>query len=538
MLSGRDRTVVSVGVVVLVAVLVRVVGLGTRPFHWDEARVGYWTLRSLETGSYSYRPVAGGPLVYLLARLAMTLGTASDFLARLPIALLSGLLPAAALLFRGRLRDDETVGLALLLAFSPLLLYYGRFLRGDLLAAGAALVAVGFLLRWVDTDRDGFLYAATVSAVAALAASGFAVATLVLVVVAGLFTVDRRRIEGKPVAAREAIAVRGGWLRERLTPLARALFVFLGAWAVAFAPRGYGALSDPVGFLLATYRTPVVEFLAVRVSGREGTELLPFLTDAAGTLLATSVVVFALGVAGFLLDRYEGLPAVESPRRFVAFAGFWAGLGLIGYPIVAAVTAPWTLVHAIVPMTVPAAVGLAALVRYGRRALSREDAARATTALLVLAVVAGGVGVVALDGVAGEPAHDDGFSQYGQPVGDLEPLVEELTAALSTSDDDRVVYVGERFHLADEAAVAHPPITDPDARTAFGERLPLPWYVERTDATSASVADPADIDGEPAVMIVDSAHEGTVADRYPDHETMVVETALYDREVVVFLDAG
>ncbi|WP_418282258.1 flippase activity-associated protein Agl23 [Halorubrum sp. DTA98] len=534
----RDRTLLAVATVVAAAVLVRIVGLGTRPFHWDEARIGYWSLRTLESGTFEVRPVAGGPLVSHLSRHAIAVGGASDAVARVPVAVLTGLLPAVALLFRDRLRDDETVALAVVLGFTPLVAYYGRFLRGDVLAAGAALAVVGCCLRWVDTDRDRFLYAAAALAAVALAASGFAVATAVLLLASGLLVLDEPRVAGRGRSVPETVASGGAWTAARATPLARALFAFLGAWGVLFAPRGYGVLADPIGFLLATYRDPVTSFLAVRVAGREGTEFLPFLTSAVGTLVATSAVVAALALGGFLADRYRALPAVETERSVVALAAFWAGLGLLGYPIVAAVVAPWTLVHVLVPASVPAAVGVAATYRYGRRALDREDAARAAAALLLLAAVGAGVGVAAVDGVYGPNAPENSFASYGQPASDLEPLVGTIDAA--TAGDGTVVYVGERYHASDEAALDAPPIDAAADRSAFGERLPLAWYVARTDAAVASVASPEDIgavagDRESTVLVADPAHEGAVAERFPDHEAETVELALWNREVVVFV---
>ncbi|MFC6794536.1 flippase activity-associated protein Agl23 [Halobaculum halobium] len=141
--KGIDRTVLAVAAVVALALVARFAFLGVRPFHWSEGRVGYWTLRYLETGVYSYRPAAGGPVVYLSTRWAIALLGSSDAAARSAVALAGGLLPAAALLFRGPLRDDETVALSALLAGSPLLVYYSRFLRGDVLAAAFGLVVVG-----------------------------------------------------------------------------------------------------------------------------------------------------------------------------------------------------------------------------------------------------------------------------------------------------------------------------------------------------------------------------------------------------------
>lgn len=535
MAHSRDRVRVAVAAVVALALVARVVGLGSRPFHWDEARVGYWTLRYAETGVYEYRPVAGGPLLYHVGKWVVRLGGASDGLARLPVALVGGLLPAAALLFRGRLRDDETVATAAVLGFAPLLVYYGRFLRADLLAAAAALVAVGAVLRWVDTDRDRYLYAAAATVAVAAATSGFVVATLVVTLVAGVVAVDHRRVAGAGETVPAALAARSRWLAARATPLARALFVFLGTWAVLFAPRGAGLLTEPLALAERTFADPVYAFLGLRVANRAGTEFIPFLSDGIRTLLASSVPLFLVAVGGFLADRY-GVVGDEH-RSVVAFTSVWAGLGVVAYPVVAEVVAPWTLVHLLVPLSVPAGVGLALVFRWGRDAVAAGDAARATAALLLLLAVGVHAGVVLADDVYGPPSPDASTAQFGQPADDLEPLVGEMEAALADAEgaDARVVYVGERYYLHDDSVADQPPITPESAREAWGERLPLPWYTERAGAETDSVTRPADLSGEPAVVIADPAHETELAGRLPDHEAETVRLGLWNREVVVFV---
>ena len=166
-----DRVVVGVVAVAAVGVVLRVLGLGARPFHWDEARVGYWALRYLETGAFRYRPVAGGPLLYHLDRVAFAALGVSERVARLPVAALGAALPTVALLFRDRLDDAETVAFAAVLAVQPVVVYYSRFLRGDVPLALFGLAAVGFALRAWDRRRRRDAYAAAVAVALASSAT-------------------------------------------------------------------------------------------------------------------------------------------------------------------------------------------------------------------------------------------------------------------------------------------------------------------------------------------------------------------------------
>lgn len=539
MSRSRDRVTAAVAVVVTLALVVRFVDLGSRPFHWGEARVGYWTLRFAETGVYEYRPVAGGPFLYVVGRWLLTLLPATDFVARIPVALVGGVLPATALLFRGRLRDDETVAVAVVLAFAPVLLYYSRFLRGDVPLAAAALVAIGCVVRWVDTDDRQFLYGGAAAAAVGAGSSGFALATLALVTAAGIITVDHRRVAGEAETSRVAVVEVGRWVVDRATAVARALFVFLGTWALLFTPRGWGLLLNPLTFAPRTYWAPIDAFYGVFIGGREGTQFLPAVTDALSTTVSTGGLLLAVALVGFLADRYASLPGMldcDGPRAVVQFTSVWAGLGLIGYPVVAITVAPWTLVHVFVPLAVPAGVGLAALARYGRRSVAAGDAARATAALLVVLAVGAHAGVVVAEDAYGPQTAGNSLAQFAQPSDDLEPLVDDMEEALAESDDPRVVYVGDRVYLPDESVADQPRISPEGARKAWGERLPLPWYVERTGAETASVVKPDRMEGSPAVVITDPGNAHAVDSRLSDYERRELRLGLWNRKVVVFLE--
>jgi len=155
-----ERVLAAILAVTAAGLVARLFALGHRVAQWDEGRVAYWTLRYEATGLWHYRPIVHGPFLFHVDARVFSLFGANDFTLRLVVAIVGGLLPLAAWLFRERLRDSETVALSLLLAFNPFLLYYSRFFRNDVLVATFMLLGVGLFVRAVDAGDHRYLYAA------------------------------------------------------------------------------------------------------------------------------------------------------------------------------------------------------------------------------------------------------------------------------------------------------------------------------------------------------------------------------------------
>ncbi|WP_267645754.1 flippase activity-associated protein Agl23 [Halolamina litorea] len=562
-----DRIERAVLALAALAVVARFIGLGTRPFHWDEARVGYWTLRSLDTGVYEYRPVAGGPFLYVVGRWLFGLGLTSDAAARVPVALIGGLLPLAALLFRRAtlvdddgteesgetlvdtarlprvgLSDAETVALALLLAVAPPLLYYSRVLRGDLPLAAFSLVAVGFALRArVRGDRRS-VYAAAGAFGLALTTSGFVLATVLCWLLAAVLTVDEARLRGTDLATVRARASGlASWLVGRQVALLRGIVVALATAMFFYVPRGWTDLGRPSTVLTALDAGTVgaVErFLSVRVLGRHSPPtytndhpLLPFVVGNAEVLVAAALPVVGLAVYGFFRERYAG-----TRRPVVAFTTYWAGAGLLLYPVATEVNEPWVALHPLVPAAVPAAVGIVALWRHASAAVDAADAARLAAALLLLSAAGVHTGAVVAGEVYDEPAPEDSLPGYAQPGSEMHAVVENMSVAITANGGTDVLYVGEGLAVGDEATLAQPPVPEAE-QDAFARRLPFAWYVERADAETSSVAAPDAVpDSAPPVVVTTPEYRGTLTRQLTGYERYQVDTGLTDRTLVVFVN--
>ncbi|ELZ77869.1 dolichyl-phosphate-mannose-proteinmannosyltransfe rase [Haloferax gibbonsii ATCC 33959] len=535
-----DRTTLAVVALAAAALVVRLVGLGDRPLHWDEARVGYWSLRSLETGFFSYRPVAGGPLVYHLSRPSLALFGATDFALRLPFALFGAALPLAALLFRGRLAADETVGFAAVLAANPILVYYGRFARGDVLAVGFALVAFGFAVRLVDGAGRRNAYGLAAAVALAVASSGLGVVALGCLAVAGLLVFDHAALlpSARPAAMR--LGEYAARLRGAATPAARALLVFVGLYVFAFAPRagdtdGAGLYTPGtiLGAIDAALFGSVRRFVGVRVVDRypEGThEYLPYFGDLLGALALAALPVVLLGAAVFLVDRYTA----GGPRSEVSAAVYWAGASLAFVPMLTEVSAPWLGVYVVVPLALPAGIGLAALVRWGRSAFDSRDVPRVAAAVIVLLALVAQTGAVATTEVYGPSDRDTELAHFAQPSSEFSSFRDNLSAWVGPTDDEgpEVLYYGSSMYVADGAA-DYPPVPDP-----WGEQLPMAWYVERIGADSTSAATPEALESRssvPPVVIAPADERGTVAPLLDGYVAHQYDTGLWGRPVVVFV---
>jgi len=544
--------VVLVGCIVLAGLLARLVVLGARPHHWDEARVAYWTLYAHEQGSFAYRRIIHGPFVQHTARWLFALLGPSDFVSRLPVAVVGALFPATALLFRGRLRDDETVALALFLAFNPVLLYYSRFMRSDVLVAAFALAAFGCAVRLLDDRRPRYVYGIALFGVLALSAKENAILYPVTWLGALALLADRaldtpgsdvggvHRIRAVLARTRDRVDLRAGAATYGphlilAAVLAVLLFVFM------FAPRGDGvsgllypptddgtpglweAMSAPGAWpdlLSATGGQFVSEYGGW--AGSSGDRTFGQYIERVGASLRgigiASGVLSVTALLGFVRERYT-LPG----GRPLVMLFFFAGIAsLIGYPLGYSIASgyKWNITHILVPLAVPAAVGLAATARWLVRAYA--DGELLDRALVGVFVV----GVVALAGwqaatlVYLDPmSNTNEIVQHGQPADDLAPVLEQFQAAAETEDPD-VLFYGDAtrtnaFVLPSDRQTEDdilmnfaPPCTN------WAESLPLNWYVYRTNASadcvdSESILRQRVVASEPALIVAEATDPST-----------------------------
>ncbi|MEF8826613.1 MAG: flippase activity-associated protein Agl23, partial [Halapricum sp.] len=557
----RDTVLLAVAAVTVAALLARLVVLGARPAHWDEARVAYWALYAEETGHFAYRSIVHGPFVQHVSSWLFALFGPSDFFARLPVALVGGFLPLAALLFRDRLQRAETVALSLFLAFNPVLLYYSRFIRSDVLVGAFAFVALGLLVRFLDRRSPRYLYGTAFFLALAVASKENALIYLLTWIGAGALVIDRAL--DRPGSDRTGVDRVRAWIATIRVHLRRAsedargsafryighalaaVVLFAFVWLFMFAPRGDGvqgllvestesiglweAVGDPSkwGPLIDT---TVEQFRGEYLSWGNKSGSTTFeayrkrLSDAVGRgLLGTSAPLVLFAVAGFVRERY----GVAEGRVLVFFLFYAGAASVVGYPLGFSIGAgwKWNNVHVLLPLSIPAAVGVATIYRWGREAFLEDDQIDVGLTALVLLVTVSMVAWTALGTVYLNPQHESNdLVQFGQPHDDLGPVVDELREAAPSDDPDVLVY----GNVSQDVSIVGPVPAGASWNVRpvcadFENFLPMQWYLSSADTNATCARTPIQLretverDSPPVVITRlrdDSAPTGWIEERY------------------------
>jgi uncharacterized protein (TIGR03663 family) len=566
-----------------VALLARLVALGARPMHYDEGRVGYWVLHYLESGSVTYRHGIHGPFIQHVDRWLFALVGPGDFAARLPVAVVGGLLPLVALTFREHLHKSETVVLALFLGFNSVLVYYSRFMRSDVLLAGFMFGALGLLVRTYDTRDARYLYGVAVLAGFGFAAKENAIVYVLTWVGATALLSDQalfrpRRFRSGRALLRSRIGELRAAGRDLLPPAGHvlgAIALFLFVLVFMYADRGAGmagitrppvppgqgavgfweALSNPVGFPGYAYDTlarSVDE--ALQWSGRTGAGDSESLVDTYVSHLGTDLevlasnapVVLAFAAVGFVYERYGR----ETSRNLVLFAGYCGFVSVLGYPLADDIGgAHWLHVHALVPLAVPAAAGVAAVYRWGRSATLGRDAVVTTAVAFVLVLAGAQVALATAGDVYGDTtSRENPLAQYAQPEADFRAVADAVDRSTATgSGPDVVLYTGADFDGP------RPLVSPPDSGNhsfvlrpacvgeAWYNGIPLHWYLNTAGADVSCVTDPAQLTAvateRSPPLIVTRAPDGSVPTGRLDegYAGRTVDVYQWDHRVAVYL---
>jgi uncharacterized protein (TIGR03663 family) len=149
----------------LLTVLLRFWQLDLKLFHHDEAIHSWFSYELLKTGAWVYDPSYHGPFLYYVTAGMFYLFGDSDLTARLLPSLFGTLLiPLVYLIYRiGYLDKKQTLIAALLIALSPDMVYFSRFLRHDIFMLFFSFLFLVAILYYLEYGKTRFAIIAAVA---------------------------------------------------------------------------------------------------------------------------------------------------------------------------------------------------------------------------------------------------------------------------------------------------------------------------------------------------------------------------------------
>ena len=154
-------------VIALAALGLRLWELDGRTMHYDESLHVHYAWKLAIGEGYVHSPWMHGPFQVHIVALMFKLFSDSDLTARLAYALFGSGLVALPFFLRTYLGRTGAIVTAVLLALSPSLLYFSRFGRNEILMAFWAVALLVLMWRYLNGEKDRYLYMA--AAVLALA---------------------------------------------------------------------------------------------------------------------------------------------------------------------------------------------------------------------------------------------------------------------------------------------------------------------------------------------------------------------------------
>jgi len=426
---------------------------------------------------------------------------------------------------------------------------WGRYVRGYLLTRSALVSLIGATVAaamFLALLTLGTVYPSTsFEPLAYLVVAGFVVAAIVY----GVFT------------DREAYGVLGHVLL--------ALVIFAGVAFFFYSPRagntGGPGLWKTVAFLrvafvdlvtkfdtggFSTFFASVGDLVEVTVDdftrgyeywfgGAEETgTYVSFFEQFLETMGDYATPILVLSAVGAVVELFGS----REPRYVVVAVFAWGFASVFGYPLGTDIYGGWITVNAVLPLALPAGVGLAAFYRQAARGWQGDtpgDADLITVGVVavVFLVVVGAVGAGLATGVyTNDQSKENSLVQFAQPGDDMRPAIEEMRrAAADNQGTDLLFYGSGLVRETPRTGRLYPRCLD------IGDGLPLHWYVNVTGSTADCARTATDLEettsgtDRPMVVIAKSNERNYLEGAFPNYHTETYLLRTYGDRITVLV---
>ena len=190
-----SRTTYALVFILILAFILRFWQLDLKLLHHDEAIHSWFCYEFLTRGVWQYDPSYHGPFLYYVTTGIFALIGPSDFAARLLPSLFGfAIIPLVYAIYRiGYLSKNQMLVAALLIAISPDMVYFSRFLRHDIFMLFFTMLLLVAILYYFERGQTRFAILAAVAAAGALCCKEEMPVIIIIFAVFFAFSVWKKR---------------------------------------------------------------------------------------------------------------------------------------------------------------------------------------------------------------------------------------------------------------------------------------------------------------------------------------------------------
>ena len=153
----RRWEVGAYGVILILALALRLWDLGGQALHHDESLHAVYSWYLYDGRGYLHNPLMHGPFQFFGTAAIFWVLWDSDFTARLLPAIFGVVLVGTPILLRPYLGRSGALVTSVLLTLSPSFLYFSRFARNDIYMAVWVMLSIAFIWRYLDSGKSRYL---------------------------------------------------------------------------------------------------------------------------------------------------------------------------------------------------------------------------------------------------------------------------------------------------------------------------------------------------------------------------------------------
>mgnify|MGYP002022358317 CR=1 FL=1 len=143
----------------IISLVSRFLLLGDRAIHHDESLHAYYSWAYANGNGFTHNPLMHGPLLFHLNAFLFFIFGDSDYILRVAPAIFGCILTFIPILFIKLIGRRAAIFSSLIILFSPIMLYYSRFARNDIIIATITLILAYLLFSYIySSKKNNYLF--------------------------------------------------------------------------------------------------------------------------------------------------------------------------------------------------------------------------------------------------------------------------------------------------------------------------------------------------------------------------------------------